>query len=331
MQRSGPRTVSGQVNIVRQQTSPRVSTWRSVLAGAAAVASVVILIDLTNRYMVRIPNPPIIYLLAVVYMSYRSGVSGGLAGAAVSLAYATQFFSLPNQPFQYSPDNLGRLLVLFAVTPIMAGMVGRLRAQSDRQVAAMRELSEVDTLTGAANRRVYFRDGERDLLRAHRLGIPIAVVAIDVDEFKRVNDTHGHAAGDTVLQTVAERIRQATRDIDVVARIGGEEFAVLLAGSDDRTAVMAAERIRAHLNEAPISTAVGDLRVTASFGVALVHTTEDLAGAMARADKALYLAKRSGRDQVVLAVPATDVVSRPSRALPARETIAIAESDTASA
>ena len=312
------------------QTSARVKTLRSMLAGAATVAAVVILIDLVNRHVVRIPNPPIIYLLAVVYTSFRLGLSGGLAGTLVSLVYATQFFSLPGQPFQYSPDNLGRLVVLFAVTPIMAGMVGRLRAQSDRQVAAMRELSEVDALTGVANRRAFLRDGERDLLRAHRLGIPMAVVGVDVDHFKRVNDAHGHAAGDTVLQTVAERIRQATRDIDMLARIGGEEFAILLPGADDRTAIMAAERIRAHLNEAPIGTAGGELRVTASFGVALAHTTEDLASAMARADEALYQAKRTGRDRVVLAAPATDVVSKPFRATTPGRTSPIAETDAVS-
>ena len=119
-------------------------------------------------------------------------------------------------------------------------------------------------------------------------------------------------------------------DRGLLARIGGEEFAILLPGADDRTAVMAAERIRAHLNEAPINAAGGDLRVTASFGVALAHTTEDLASAMARADEALYQAKRTGRDRVVLAAPATDVVSKPFRGTTPGRTSPIAETDAVS-
>ena len=306
----------------------RFSALRSALLGMVIVAAVVLLIDSTSRYLVHIPNPPVIYLLAVVYTSFRLGLSGGLAGTVVSLLYATQFLALPGHPFQYSSDNLGRLVVLFAVSPVMAVMVGRLRSQSDRQVAAMRELSEVDALTGIANRRAFLRDGERDMPRAHRLGIPMAVVGVDIDHFKRVNDTYGHAIGDIVLRTFAERIRQATRDIDVLARIGGEEFALILPGTDARTAVMATERIRAHLNEAPITTARGDLRVTASFGVALAHTTEDLASTLARADEALYQAKMTGRDRVVLAAPATVVGTEPAHASAPGRTGSVAETMT---
>lgn len=297
----------------RLSRANRVSaTLRTVLAGALIVASVSLLIDLTSRFLFRIPNPPVIYLLAVVYASFRLGLPGGLAGSAVSLLYATQFLSVPGQPFTYTMDNLGRLVVLFAVTPLMAIMVGRLRMQSDRQLAAMRELSEVDALTGMANRRAFNRDAERDVLHAHRMGLPIAVVAVDIDHFKRVNDAYGHAAGDVVLQAVAERICQATRDVDTLARVGGEEFAVLLPGADASNAFLAAERIRESLSAKPVSTAHGDLHVTASFGVARALPGEDLAGAMARADEALYEAKRAGRDRVVAAVSGVGAARGPT-------------------
>ena len=305
-------------NLPSLRLPERPTVLRAALVGAVIVATTVLLIELTNRYVVHLPNPPIIYLLTVVYTAFRLGLPGGLAGGAVSLLYATQFFAQPGVPFQYTSDNLGRLVVLFAVTPVMAVMVGRLRAQSDRQVAAMRELSEVDPLTGIANRRAFVRDGERDLPRAHRLGISMAVVAVDIDHFKQVNDTYGHAIGDVVLRTFAERLRQAIRDIDVLARIGGEEFALILPGTDAQAAVMATERIRAHLNEAPITTARGKLRVTASFGVALAHTTEDLAAVLVRADEALYQAKSRGRDRVVLAAPTTSVGAEPVRTAAAR-------------
>ena len=305
-------------NLPALRLPERPTVLRAALVGAVIVATTVLLIDLTNRYVVHIPNPPVIYLLAVVYTAFRLGLPGGLAGGAISLLYASQFLAQPGLPFHYTSDNLGRLVVLFAVTPVMAIMVGRLRAQSDRQVAAMRELAEVDPLTGIANRRVFLRDGERDLPRAHRLGISMAVVAVDIDRFKQVNDTYGHAIGDVVLRTVAERLRQAIRDIDVLARTGGEEFALILPGTDARAAVIATERIRAHLNEAPIATARGALRVTASFGVALAHTTEDLAAVLVRADEALYLAKSTGRDRVVLAVPTTGVGTEPARATVSR-------------
>lgn len=288
------------------------ATLRAVLAGAVIVASVSLLIDLTSRFLFRIPNPPVIYLLAVVYASFRFGLAGGLAGSVVSLLYATQFLSVPGQPFTYTMDNLGRLIVLFAVTPLMALMVGRLRMQSDRQLAAMRELSEVDALTGVANRRAFTRDGQRDLLHAHRMGLPIAVVAVDVDHFKRVNDVFGHAVGDAVLAEVARRIRRAIRDVDTLARLGGEEFAVLLPGADASSASLAAERIRESLSQEPISTTLGDLHVTASFGVARALPGEDLAGAMVRADEALYEAKRAGRDRVVVAISGVGAGSSPS-------------------
>lgn len=267
------------------------------------VASVSLLIDLTSRFLFRIPNPPIIYLLAVVYASFRFGLAGGLAGTAISVMYATQFLSIPGQPFMYTQDNLGRLIVLVSVTPLMAIMVGRLRQESDRRLAAMQELSDVDALTGVANRRAFTRDGERDLLRAYRMAIPIGVIAIDIDHFKRINDTYGHATGDVVLRVAAQRIRQATRDVDTVARVGGEEFAVLLPGADDQTASLAAERIRTLLTATPVSTGHGDMHVTASFGVTVALPGDSLASSMARADMALYEAKRTGRDRVVVAVP----------------------------
>lgn len=166
-------------------------------------------------------------------------------------------------------------------------------------------LAQVDMLTNLPNRRYFMAQAEKEISRAARSGDPLAALMMDIDFFKGVNDTHGHGAGDLVLAKVGAVCREALRDLDLIGRIGGEEFAAFLPNTNARFAVDVAERLRRTIAASPIVLEGGEyLRVTVSIGVAVysavLTTVEALLG---EADRALYEAKRSGRDRVVLAAP----------------------------
>jgi diguanylate cyclase (GGDEF)-like protein len=183
----------------------------------------------------------------------------------------------------------------------LGAFVARYVAAGDpegRQLADLALASRRDPLTGLPNRRAFDEDLAREAARAARTGAPLAVVVLDVDRFKAVNDAHGHAAGDAVLRAVAARAAGAIRAGDVLARIGGEEFAILLAGADLARAVEAAERVRRALAGLPVEAAGRALAVTASFGCAALGAGEAPHALVARADARLYQAKRDGRDRV---------------------------------
>ena len=158
------------------------------------------------------------------------------------------------------------------------------------------EAAFTDHLTGLANRRRFERQLEREVERTARYGHPFCLLLLDIDNFKLVNDTHGHEAGDEVITRIAKVLREGTRGIDLAARVGGEEFGILLTETSLNSAVEVAERLRINIREAvPLNLAP----VTASFGVAECPSCADNARAlMAVADAALYRAKRLGRDRV---------------------------------
>ncbi|HUL58765.1 MAG TPA: GGDEF domain-containing protein [Anaeromyxobacteraceae bacterium] len=157
----------------------------------------------------------------------------------------------------------------------------------------------VDPLTRLLNRGAFEEALAREVARARRGGTPLAVLIVDVDHFKRVNDGHGHAAGDAVLREIASRIAAAARGGDVVGRIGGEEMAVALPGADLAAAREAGERIRARVAGTALAAGALGLAVTVSIGAAaLLAADADAAPLLARADARLYQAKRSGRDRV---------------------------------
>ncbi|MGL4608417.1 MAG: diguanylate cyclase [Trueperaceae bacterium] len=159
-------------------------------------------------------------------------------------------------------------------------------------------LATVDHLTGSFNRRHLFELGERELKRHQRLHHPLAVVMLDIDYFKRVNDHYGHAVGDEVLRLLCERVTMQTREIDILGRYGGEEFALLLPETELREALEIAERLRRTALET-FHVAELELSISISLGVAAAQGDTSLSHLLQRADAALYEAKRAGRNRVV--------------------------------
>jgi diguanylate cyclase (GGDEF)-like protein len=165
-----------------------------------------------------------------------------------------------------------------------------------------------DGLTGLANRRHCEESLASELSRAERFGGPLAIVLGDLDDFKSVNDEHGHPVGDTVLREFAQVLTRTVREVDVAGRWGGEEFLLVLPGTDGPGAVRLAQRIRDYLEGRTLVTPEGvPVQVTASFGVAEHEPGADLEGLVAAADAALYEAKRSGKNRVRLAPARPDV------------------------
>jgi two-component system, cell cycle response regulator len=167
-----------------------------------------------------------------------------------------------------------------------------------------RRIAMTDALTGAYNRRYFMRHLGRELNRIRRFGGETSLLLLDIDHFKRINDSHGHTVGDEVLTAVVRRIAEALpRDTDWCARLGGEEFAVVLPQTGLAGAAVAAERLRAHIAANPAATSGGKIRVTSSIGVSAAQcslngepvSVEELLSA---ADRCLYTSKESGRNRV---------------------------------
>jgi diguanylate cyclase (GGDEF)-like protein len=165
----------------------------------------------------------------------------------------------------------------------------------------LRRIAQTDHLTGAATRRGFTLELEKTLSRFKRSGHPTALVMLDIDHFKRINDTYGHPAGDLVLKTIAGQLAGQLRKSDTVGRLGGEEFGILLQDTKLDPALETAERLRIHMASSPVEH-VPPLWVTASFGVAILDAEiSSVQQWLALADEALYEAKRTGRNRTCLA------------------------------
>jgi diguanylate cyclase (GGDEF)-like protein len=163
----------------------------------------------------------------------------------------------------------------------------------------LRQLAITDGLTKVFNHRYFMEMGRREFVRVKRYSRQLSLVMMDLDHFKRTNDTYGHKVGDQVLQAVAQICLKSFRKVDIFARIGGEEFAALLPETGMEQAWMAAERLRRSVSSTVLRTNGKDLRLTLSLGVAAVSDqTKDFEHLLRMADTALYAAKRNGRDRV---------------------------------
>lgn len=164
----------------------------------------------------------------------------------------------------------------------------------------LRRIASTDHLSGLANRRSFLENAAAEYRRSRRYKSPLAIVMLDLDHFKRVNDTYGHAAGDTVIVSISQIIQSLSREgVDWVGRLGGEEFAVLLPDTDLRGAKNYAERLRLMIENTPIYSDITKLSITASLGVTTLQVQDhDFAALLSRADTALYVSKETGRNIV---------------------------------
>jgi diguanylate cyclase (GGDEF)-like protein len=190
------------------------------------------------------------------------------------------------------------------VTPLQVETRGAVISHlniTDRKLVELKleSLAATDPLTGLPNRRFLYQTGNQELERVRRFNVPAALMMIDVDHFKSINDTYGHAAGDEALRRIGELCKAEIRRADVVTRFGGEEFVVILPGTDEIGAITVAEKLRKTVRNTLIRCDRGEFRITASFGVAeMLPGDVKIDDGMARADMALYLAKQQGRDCV---------------------------------
>lgn len=173
-------------------------------------------------------------------------------------------------------------------------------AEQAEALESQMAMARTDGLTGVLNRRAFDDELGRRVSEFQRYRTPVSLLLFDIDHFKKFNDTYGHQTGDDVLCRVACTLAMVMRDVDLVCRYGGEEFAVILPATDLKGASLAAERARAAIERMVMDTDSGSLRVTSSCGVATVMPDEDSAGVIARADQGLYASKKAGRNCVHL-------------------------------
>ena len=236
----------------------------------------------------------LLYLWAGVEGFFFLRVRGALlVNAFIALCYGIVLLVLPG-------DGAAPARWLLTVSGIMvaAGLAGLLQARAERLVAEMAEMARTDALTGLLNRRGFSEAIGLELERARRGGHTLAVVVADLDHFKAVNDRHGHRAGDLVLKAFGRLCSAHGRRIDTAARIGGEEFALILPHTDEHGAFLVAERLRRALRDEPplpgsplsVSLGVAAFPLHGADGDALLHA----------GDQALYAAKELGRDRTVI-------------------------------
>jgi diguanylate cyclase (GGDEF)-like protein len=208
--------------------------------------------------------------------------------ATVSLRRYMHHRNLPSLPVRYS-DEVGQLMAT----------VQEALEQIDSRVSHLAQEASTDPLTGVGNRRWLERAAERRMAASVLLERPVALVLIDIDHFKATNDRFGHVAGDAVLRQLAETVVAEIRPLDLFARVGGEEFCLVLFDATPKLAATIAERLRLMIAEMRLAD-WPELAVTASLGVTSVDLSEhNIQDAMQRADQALYNAKRSGRNRIV--------------------------------
>ena len=227
---------------------------------------------------------------------------------------ATNFIPMPRLPgmliglFSKAEFNVGDRSFHVLATPLSnetegpqeMALVFRDITELTKIKQEMERLAHTDFLTGLANRREFMRRLTEETERVQRGGRPMSVLLLDMDSFKRVNDMHGHDVGDIVLRVIASVTQEIKRISDVAARIGGEEFAMLLPDTDRDGAMKLAQRWRSTINEQKITDARGgEIQVTASIGIATMsHSDRGIEQILTHADRALYRAKDAGKNRV---------------------------------
>jgi len=228
------------------------------------------------------------------------GINDGLFALAISAWLIVEKGRI-DAALMISP--VGGVTYLFSYLMMIVNGFGFLLLCKQKDDLQMKRLATIDGLTDTLNRRAFFERAESARLLALRLHKPIALMMLDLDHFKRLNDGFGHACGDEALRVFADTARGVLRDHDLLGRLGGEEFALALPGTGIDGALQAAERLRVAVAEAPLLSCAAGYRMTVSIGLVMIDAKEELTAALARADHALYAAKSGGRNRVEVGPP----------------------------
>ncbi len=284
-------------------------------SGTPIVASTGLSSEEAQRQVISGPPNREARAISIVYR-YPPGVEGddvvhsGLAvpvrGEAHGIGFVAVYSCSPSHRFEEA-----------AVRELeeLAGRAGP-AIENARRFREARQLADLDALTGLHNRRYFHETLAREVARAHRYGRQLALIVLDVDDFKAINDRIGHLAGDAVLAETAERVRDVVRSADIACRVGGDEFAVVLPESTAGDADLLYHRLHGAVSSRPVGQAG---RLTLSAGIAELQPEDDPTTFFERADEALYRAKELGKGQVVEArkpglAPAPDASPRPGTA-----------------
>ncbi len=258
------------------------------LGGALVLTALIYLANAVTPSTIKLG---LLYLIPVLLVTWFEGV---FWGAAVTLATAVLRLVIE---IDQVPQDTTSVAVLNQLSFLAVAGIAMFGFRHIRRTQTLLEdLAIRDPLTLVYNARAFAERLGQELKRTRRYGRPLSVLYLDLDDFKRVNDSHGHQTGDAVLKLVADAIRRAVRQLDVVGRLGGDEFAVLMPETDGDLAAAAAARLAKELRDA----FKGTPAVTASVGV--VSCTRAEAGVdevLRQADQAMYQAKRKGKDQAV--------------------------------
>jgi diguanylate cyclase (GGDEF)-like protein len=277
-------------------------TWRAVnqvllvIAPVTAVAGNLYLVAHGQSFELYAPEIylALVWTFSVSGLTLRHAIPSTAASTVLVSAYVAAAHPEQSEPL---------LHLLWVLSALAFGLLSAfLLERRDRRLFAQRQrlerLAAFDDLTGLWNQRQIRERLAREIARCERTGAELSVIMLDIDHFKQVNDRFGHVVGDAVLAELGALLSEHVRNVDLVGRIGGEEFLVVLPETEQPPAVQVAEKLRLAMAEHAFST--GETQ-TASFGVAAYHAGDSLDDLLERADQALYGAKRAGRNRVVTA------------------------------
>jgi len=277
------------VPLFATQAWPRIVLLSLVLAACS-------IINLRDGWQAQKQEPLTLRWIAMA--SFAAALVYALVRAVLNLTVA--------MPANFmAPDALQPLLMAVGLGLLMFWNFTVMLIPTERQRNQLRRAAQDDALTNLLNRGGFTALASRQIERCRYARQPASVLLMDLDHFKRVNDSHGHEAGDRLLCAFAETVRSQSRPSDLVARYGGEEFCALLPNASQDMALAIAERIRQQFSELTLDVGGTALGTTVSIGVAEIGATETTEAALQRADQALYAAKREGRNRVTSAAPSS--------------------------